>query len=479
MASEKAASYIARAERLPAWGLSTGLIWALGFSWFVTLYDAVGNVGPALPYMIGQGFFPGTASQALNEALFGGVTLVLFGYPVGAILLSYLADKVGRRPMMITSISLTGLGELVLALAPNYVIWDVFRFITGMGIGADLALVITYLSEMSPSAKRGIYVNNTYIAGWIGVGFGALLATQIVVHDPITGWRIAFGVAAALAFMALAIRATAPESIRFLVKKGRFDEAEKLITSMEKAAMRRANVKSLPEPDIIQFTVEDKNPLRALANGRYIKRILVLFIFWFFLYWVQYPFSLAWNTYFIGVFGYTGTEATNIITLFGFTAIGATVGAILVRPLLNRVDRRVLATIAAAFWSIGLFIALQGGPTRNYLEITIGILLVNIIGGGFTYQLMYLTSAECFPNSARSTGYSLTDGLGHIGGAIAPAILIPLTAIVGAYYAFPILGIPVIIAGVIVILVIPKTVGKRLEEVNEALIPPEVTPVNE
>ncbi len=474
--SQRADLIIARLDRLPAWGLSYGLVWALGFSWFVTLYDAVGNVGPALPQMIGQGFFPGNLAtqagltQATNAAIFGGVTLVLLGYPVGAIALSYLADRIGRRPVMITSIVLTGVGELILAVAPNYVIWDVFRFVVGCGIGADLALVITYLSEMTPAAKRGTYVNNTYIAGWIGVGFGALLATQIVVHDPTTGWRIAFGVAAVLAFFALALRSMAPESIRYLVERGRFEHAEHLISNMEQKAMKRAHLTSLPEPKPLTFAVTRQNPFRVLAKPTYIKRILVLFTFWFFLYWVQYPYSLAFDTVFPQVFGYTASESTAVITYAGFAALAATAGAILIRPFLNRVDRRTLATVSAAFWSIGLLIAFESGPSHNSVELIIGLLLLNGIGGGFTYQLMYLTSAESFPTASRGTGYSLTDGLGHLGGAIAPGVLTALLALVGPVYAFPVLGIPVIIAGLLVIVLIPRTVGKRLEEVNESLV---------
>jgi len=450
--------------------LSYALVWALGFSWFVTLYDAVGNTGAALPYMLAQGFFPGTSSQALNEALFGGVTLALAGYPVGAISLSYLGDRIGRRPVMIASVMLTAVGELAQALSPNYVVWDAFRFVTGCGIGADLALVITYLSEMSPSVKRGTYVNNTYLAGWIGAGFGTLLATQVVVHDPTTGWRVAFGVGGALALVALALRARAPESVRHLAKTAKFEEGEELVSSMEQVSMRRAQVTSLPEPKIVPFALADQNPLKALAKPVYIKRILVLFVFWFFLYWVQYPVSIAWNTYFTGEFGYSPAETTSAIALFGYLAVGVTVGAVLVRPFLTRVDRRTLATIAAAAWPLGLFIALQGGPSRNFLEMAVGLSIAYVIGAGFTYQLMFLTSAESFPTAARSTGYSLTDGLGHIGGAIAPSILLPLTVIVGPTYAFPILGIPVVFAGLLVIVFTPRTVGKKLEEVNEALV---------
>ena len=468
--SEMADSYIARLERLPVWGLPYGLVWAIAFGWFVTSYDATGNVGPALPYMVSQGFFPGSQSQALSEALFGGITLALVGYPVGAISLSYLADRIGRRPGMMAAVLLTAIGELGLTFSPSYVAWDFFRFMVGCGIGAGLALVTTYVTEMSPTAKRGPYLNGTFIAGWVGASLGILLATQIVIHNPVEGWRIVFGLGAVFAFATLAIWVRAPESVRYLVKAGKFDEAEEILSSMEASSMKRAHLTSLPEPKKLSFPLVSRSPLKELANPEYLKRILVLLVFWFFLYWVQYPFSVAWNTYFTGEFGYSPSETTTAIALFGYLAVGTTAGALLVRPLLNHIDRRLLATFTALAWPIGLFIALEGGPSRNFVEVAAGILLIDVVAGGFMYQLMYLTMAESFPTASRSTGASLTEGLGHLGGAIAPAVLLPLTAVAGQQYAFPILGIPVVLAGLLVIAFIPKTVGKTLEESNEVLV---------
>ena len=234
--------------------------------------------------------------------------------------------------------------------------------------------------------------------------------------------------------------------------------------------MKRAHVTSLPEPKAVPFALADQNPLKALAQPEYIKRILVLFVFWFFLYWVQYPVSIAWNTYFTGEFGYSPVETTNTIALFGYLAVGVTVGAVLVRPFLNRVEQKSPRSYCSRRVAARSLHRVAGGPSRNFLEMSIGLLIVYVVGAGFTYQLMFLTSAESFPTASRSTGYSLTDGLGHIGGAIAPSILLPLTVIVGPAYAFPILGIPVVFAGVLVIAFIPRTVGKKLEEVNEALV---------
>ncbi|TRM75469.1 MFS transporter, partial [Sulfolobus sp. B5] len=242
--------YVARVDRLPTWGLSYAIIWAMGFSFFITLYDVI-NVGFALPYIP----FVVTGFQASLVASLG-----LWGYVVGAPLFSYFADIIGRRPTLIFTALLTAIGSLGDALSVNYPMLAAFRFITGMAIGADLVLVMTYMSEMSPSAKRGRYTNLAFIGGWAGIGIGPFIAANIVTSIPSIGWRIVFLVGAILAFLALAIRAYAPETVRFLASKGKFDEAEKIISSMEKVSMIRTSLTSLPEPDMRMYNVPKQNP---------------------------------------------------------------------------------------------------------------------------------------------------------------------------------------------------------------------------
>ncbi|TRM79944.1 MFS transporter, partial [Sulfolobus sp. F3] len=166
--------YVARVDRLPTWGLSYAIIWAMGFSFFITLYDVI-NVGFALPYIP----FVVTGFQASLVASLG-----LWGYVVGAPLFSYFADIIGRRPTLIFTALLTAIGSLGDALSVNYPMLAAFRFITGMAIGADLVLVMTYMSEMSPSAKRGRYTNLAFIGGWAGIGIGPFIAAIIVTSIP-------------------------------------------------------------------------------------------------------------------------------------------------------------------------------------------------------------------------------------------------------------------------------------------------------
>ncbi len=449
--------YVARVDRLPAWGLSYAIIWAMGFSFFITLYDVI-NVGFALPYIP----FVVTGFQASLIASLG-----LWGYVVGAPLFSYFADIIGRRPTLIFTALLTAIGSLGDALSVNYPMLAAFRFITGMAIGADLVLVMTYMSEMSPSAKRGRYTNLAFIGGWAGIGIGPFIAAIIVTSIPSIGWRIVFLVGAILAFLALAIRAYAPETVRFLASKSKFEEAEKIVSLMEKVSMVRANITSLPEPDMRMYNVPKQNPFKILAKPKYLKRLLALFFLLFFVYFMDYPFLVIPETWAKVVLGYSGALLSRIIFLFGLAGIGAFLGSILLRPFIDRYDRRKMTIISVIIYTLGTGIMGYGGAIRSPTLFFIGAFLAELIGVGW-YQLYYQMCIDNFPTAARATGYSLADGVGHAGGAVGLLVILPLIYALGNVGGWTIPWIPAIIMAILVLFLTPNTVGRRLEEINEA-----------
>ncbi|AGE71637.1 MFS transporter [Sulfolobus acidocaldarius] len=453
--------YLARIDRLPTWGLSYVILYAIGFSYFITLYDAVGNIGAALPYIP---FL--NASTASLIASIG-----LFGYIPGSLGLGYLADRIGRKPVLILTVTLTAIGSLGMALSVNFPMLAVFRFIEGAGIGGDLNLAMVYVTEFAPSAKRGKYANYIYLSGWIAVGVGATIASVLVTSLPGIGWRLAFGIAAIMAFAALVLRVAAPETVRFLVKKGKIDEAEKLVRSMEETAMARAKVSSLPEPKIIQYNTPTKT-WSVLGNRTFLKRLVGLVIFWFFIYFVQYTFSTLWDYYGLAL-GITGSTFNQYVLYTGFAALGDTAMAFLLLAFIEKTDRRLITQIGSFGWLIGTIVAAYFVTRFDLLgmALTLGFIL-NAIGGGMSYLAGYLMSSESFPTSARSTGFAISDGLGHIGGAIGPLLLFPLVASFGPITAWGLEAFPVVIAAVILWFTVPKTVGVRLEEINENLLSP-------
>lgn len=234
----KVAELTARIDRLPTMVLPISVILALAFGYFIALYDVIdigiAFSGTSLPY---TGLTPSEASTV--------VSMGLAGYIPGAIILGYLADKYGRKPMLMFTALLTAIGSLGNALSFNYPMFIVFRFITGMGIGGDLILVPTYIVEMVPAVKRGQYFNLVYIAGWAGLGLGPFLASIIDLLNPAIGWRVIFLIGATLAFIVLIIRSHASETVRMLALKGRINEAEKIVAEMEEKAVQKTGISFL------------------------------------------------------------------------------------------------------------------------------------------------------------------------------------------------------------------------------------------
>ncbi|BAB65022.1 MFS transporter [Sulfurisphaera tokodaii] len=449
--------YVARVDRLPAWGLTYALIWAMGFSFFITLYDVI-NVGFALPYIP----FVVTAAQSSLIASLG-----LWGYVVGAPLFSYIADVIGRRPTLIFTALFTAIGSFGDALSVNYPMLAAFRFITGMGIGADLVLVMTYMAEMSPAHKRGQYVNLAFIGGWAGIGIGPFIAALIVTSIPSIGWRITFLLGAILAVLALAIRAYAPETARFLAMKGKFNEADELVSRMEATAMSRAKVDKLPEPQIKTYSVKKENPFKILAKPKYLKRLITLFLLMFWIYFMDYPFLVLPPTWVKDILGYSGSLFSSAVFYFGLAGIGAFLGSILLRFIIDRFDRRAMTIFGVVVYLIGTGIMAIGGVARSIPVFFAGAFIAELVGVGW-YNIYYLLCTENFPTNARATGYAIADGVGHAGGAIGLIALFPLISVLGNIGAWTIPWIPAIAVAIATLFILPKTVKVRLEEVNEA-----------
>lgn len=450
--------YIARVDRLPAWGLPYAIIWVLALSFFMALYD-VGNIGNALPYIP----FIVSAGQASLA-----VSLGLIGYVVGAPLFSYFADIVGRRPMLIYIAIVTAIGSLGDAFAINYVMFAIFRFITGMGIGADLALVMSYIGEMAPAAKRGSYSNLAFIGGWAGLGFSPFIAAAFVTSIPTIGWRLVFLLGGIIAIgIAIGIGIYAPESVRFLAMKGRFNEAENILSKMEETSLKRAKITSLPQPTVLQYSTVRNNPLKTLAKRIYLKRLIVLVIFWFTAYIVSYSLTLigTWEKY---VLAYSGTLLAQAVLYGSIGSIGTFLGAVFTRPFIDKYDRRMFAVAGMIGYLIGNIIFAYGGVIKSIPILSVGIFISEFTGLGF-FNFYYLMTLENFPTEARATGYALSDGIGHIGGAVGSILIIALAFTLGSISAWSVECIPAIIMAILLLFFTPKTVGVRLEEVNEAM----------
>ena len=123
------------------------------------------------------------------------VTSSLIGYIVGALGDSTIADKWGRKLSLAISVSVFSLGTALAAVSWNVTSLIVFRFVSGLGIGAEIAAVTTYLGEISPAPLRGRYTSWATTAAYAGFAVVPFIA-RVLVPNYAAGWRILFAIAA-------------------------------------------------------------------------------------------------------------------------------------------------------------------------------------------------------------------------------------------------------------------------------------------
>src|SRR5436309_5538172 len=249
--NREGAHIIARQDRIPSWSFPYLFIAIIGVGFLFTFFDIfdinVSFIQTCVTLV--NGCTPQTSAPYLALPLL----LNLSGYVVGALILSPLADRFGRRDILLVTLIITGLGSLYTAFVGDYTNFIIARIITGIGVGADLALVATYINEVAPSNGRAKYTSLIFImsslGAFLGIWLGLWLTTppanfpeglpfaqatvQVVGKLPQfagNGWRIMYGIGALLALVGILLRFRLPESPRWLISQGRVGEADRIVT---------------------------------------------------------------------------------------------------------------------------------------------------------------------------------------------------------------------------------------------------------
>jgi MFS family permease len=430
-----AAAIVARQDRIPIWSLSYLFIGIIGIGFLFTFFDifdvTVSFVQTCL--QIVHGCTPPTSANYLGLP----IELNLAGYVVGALILAPLADRFGRRNMLLFTLLLTGLGSLYNAFVPDYTNFIVARTITGLGIGADLALVNAYINEVAPSSGRAKFTSLIFIMSSLGAFFGiwlGLILTTPPAPFPLglsfaiagpafegNGWRIMYGIGALLALAGILLRVQLPESPRWLIARGRTAEAETIVAGMEARARKRMPDLPAPAAEIVIPTHEERIPYTEIFNNPlYLRRTLLLVVVWFLGYVTVY--SIAQGlTVLLDSLHYPPPES-GMIAAFG--TFGFILTAIFAYYFGESLERKLWLPIAAALTLIGgLLLGLAG--SGNFGLAAIGA-IITFFGFNLWVPITYTWSTENYPTRARATGFALVDGIGHLGGGIGILVIAPL-----------------------------------------------------
>ncbi|MGN6754364.1 MAG: MFS transporter [Intrasporangium sp.] len=464
---------IARLDRLEVWSLSYLFIGIIGVGFLFTFYDI---------FDINVSFIqtcieikPGCTPQNALNSLPLPVVLNLAGYVVGTLVLSPIADRIGRRNMLLITMLITGLGSLYNVFVGDYANFNAARAVTGIGIGADLAIVNTYIGEVAPRRSRAKFTTLIFImsalGALVGIWLGLILTTEstpwpnglpFALAGPgfTNGWRWMYAIGALLALVAILLRFELPESPRWLIGQHRLEEADRIVSDMEARAAKRGPL-APPHIEEVGGAVTPPAPLPyrdLFTNPLYVRRMILLFLVWFIGYITVYSYAAGFTSV-LSALKYPPPEAGVIAAVgtFGFVAEAAVMSV-----FVEHLERRYWLPIAAVVTIVGALIVAAAGT-----KVWVSFIGAFIIFAGFNMWVSptYALSAESFPTRARTTGFAVVDGVGHIGGGIGVLVIAPFLPNLSVVQALLLISGFLVVAAILVQFT-PHTRARHLDHIS-------------
>lgn len=434
-----------------------------GVGWALDAMD-VGLISFILTALITQWQLDTTQASIIASSGFLGMAL---GASVGGA----LADRIGRRTVFALTLVVYGVATGLSALTPapggGVSVWTAvivlsgLRLLVGIGLGAELPVASTLVSEFSPAPIRGriiVLLEAFWALGWV---LAAVVAFFLVPALP-SGWRWAFALGAIPAFYAIVIRRGLPESVRFLESKGRHDEAEEIVQSFEESSAATTREPALFRTDTAAPAdapeeVDEAAPtgFAGLWTRDHAARTVALWAVWF-----------GVNFAYYGAFTWMPTLLVNagfpMVRSFGFTLIitlaqipGYAVSAFLIEKWGRR------ATLATFLLGSAVSAVSFGLATSETMVLVTGCLLSFFNLGA--WGALYAVTPEIYPTTIRGTGAGSAAAFGRLASIIAPLVVPILFARGGLPTVFVVISVAFAVACVAAIC-LPEWRGRRLRE---------------
>lgn len=344
------------------------------------------------------------------------------GMALGAAFGGLLADKIGRRQVFAATLLVYGLATGAAALSTGIAMLIVLRFIVGLGLGAELPVASTLVSEFAPRRIRGrvvVILEGFWAVGWIM----AAVIGYFVVPASDDGWRWALAVGLVPAAYALVVRFGLPESVRYLESTGRADEAERIVRDYEASAGidAPAGPDRAVTPEAADSTVPADvaraDAVESIWSPRLRRRTGALWVVWF-------GINFSYYGAFIWLPSLLVSQGFDLVKSFGYTLVitlaqlpGYAVAAWLIEVWGRRVTLAVFLVGSAV--SAGLF-GLAGSPA-TIIAAGMALSFFNLGAWGALYAI----GPELYPTATRGSGTGAAAAFGRIASIIAP-LLVPL-----------------------------------------------------
>jgi putative MFS transporter len=386
--------------------------------------------------------------DATGVGLVASATFV--GMFIGAASAGRLADRYGRRAVFTTTLVIFSVGSLLSALAPTFETLLAARIIAGLGLGGELPVAATLVSELSPRAQRGrmiVLLESFWAYGTILAG---IVAITVVANY---GWRWGFAVGALPALYVAYLRRALPESPRFLAEKGRAPEADAVVRRVERAGGGAL----LTLAPAIAPTRAGRTRISELFSGRYVRRTVMLWILWFGVVLTYYGIFL-WIPSILATRGLSEVRSNEF---FFLSTLAQVPGYFSAAWLVERVGRKptlvvyLLGTAASAF---------MFGNSGTGTDAFIWAALLSFFNLG-AWGVVYTITPELYPTSVRATGSGVAAAVGRIGGIIGPYLTPVLVTSIDFNGTFEVFMSLLVVTAAVVAFLGEETRGRSLEEI--------------
>ena len=448
-----AESFVARLDAVPLNRFHRKLLITSGLGWMFDAMDVILISFLILPIRT-EFELAATDTRVAFIAAAG-----FLGMFLGAAVSGRLADRYGRRAVFQATLILFSLGSLLSAFAPTFETLLAARVVAGLGLGGELPVVATLVSEFSPRKSRGrmiVLLESFWAYGTVLAGLIAIF----VLPNPQWGWRGAFLVGALPALYVAYLRRALPESPRFLASVGRAAEADAVVRRVEReggGALITVSRVQAPPPAVRKATLGD------LFSGVLARRTAMLWVLWFGIVFTYYGIFL----YLPSLLAARGLSEVRSNEFFFLSTIAQIPGYFSAAFLVERWGRKptlvlyLLGTAASAF----LF-----GNAGTGSDAFLWASLLSFFNLG-AWGVVYTYSPELYPTSIRASGAGAAAAVGRVGGIAAPFVTPVLVGPLGQSGVFALFTALIVATALAVFLLAEETRGRSLEEIADTRAP--------
>jgi putative MFS transporter len=439
----------ARLERLPMTTYQRGIFLIIATAWF---FDSV-DLG-SLTFVLGSI----RTDFGLTTAQLGLLSSMSFvGMFAGAALAGMLADRWGRKLVFQMSMILWGLGSLWCALASSIITLSYARLLLGFGMGMEFPVALAIVSEFLPARRRGRYI--AILEGFWPLGFiGAGLLSLILLSE--FSWRSVFLCQAIPALFVFIIRFYVPESPRWLADRGRYAEANAVMSRIEEQVARHLSGASLPDPQPLpQYRTTNRFSFLELWSKGYAVRTTMIWLVWFFALLGFYGLT-TWLGALLQAAGYSVTKSVSYTLLISLAGIP---GFICAAWLIEAWGRKPTAVLMLLGSAVAAFF--YGHAATQTQLVIYGLAMQFFLFG--MWSVLYAYTPEIYPTRARATGAGCASAIGRIGALIGPYVVGVILPSVGNDGVFALGAGSFALAAASVAFLGIETKGKSLEAISE------------